>query len=264
LDKTNKPRVVIDIIKSAYYIPYFDLGLGIHSNDEGELIDIFGRVSKLIPGEQCLFCSNIIDVDSFYSEMYNGTKLDNEYIKGLDKKSEPQLISYNSIVADIGFNSFLEYILGFGNKLPSNLIFSMINFLLIDNGKTPNCALCKNDLGKGDEVDLSIYIDECNKLRTNKINCFHTIKLVKDCSNITLNTGEIIIEYNKGKPVDAIFLCPCGCGEIVKLGLGKEFHPKWKIRIRKNFVTFLPSINEEGFICKSHFFIKDSKVIWVE
>lgn len=56
--------------------------------------------------------------------------------------------------------------------------------------------------------------------------------------------------------------CPCGCGDLIQL---KTFgsKPSWEIAInQEGGATLAPSVwRTKG--CKAHFFIRDSKVIWV-
>lgn len=54
--------------------------------------------------------------------------------------------------------------------------------------------------------------------------------------------------------------CACGCGEKVVLPLSPEH---WKLSYDGE-VTLSPSIGNYQYDCKSHYFIRDGKVVWVE
>lgn len=54
--------------------------------------------------------------------------------------------------------------------------------------------------------------------------------------------------------------CACGCGEKVVLPLAKEH---WQLFFDGD-VTLSPSIGNYQYKCKSHYFIRNNKVIWVE
>ncbi len=58
------------------------------------------------------------------------------------------------------------------------------------------------------------------------------------------------------------FNCPCGCKDIIHLSLLQDTSPKWNFKLNKNdSLSISPSIwRKMG--CKSHFFIKNSKVKW--
>lgn len=57
--------------------------------------------------------------------------------------------------------------------------------------------------------------------------------------------------------------CPCGCGQRVELPLLPEVKPKWTLRTDANGCpTLAPSVwLREG--CRSHYFVKAGKVVWV-
>lgn len=54
--------------------------------------------------------------------------------------------------------------------------------------------------------------------------------------------------------------CACGCGEKVVLPLSPEH---WKLSYDGE-VTLSPSIGNYQYDCKSHYFIRDGKIVWVE
>lgn len=54
----------------------------------------------------------------------------------------------------------------------------------------------------------------------------------------------------------AIHLCPCGCGEEVVIPISKN---GWSLTEENGLITLHPSILNR-FECKSHYYIRDSKV----
>ena len=54
--------------------------------------------------------------------------------------------------------------------------------------------------------------------------------------------------------------CACGCGEKVVLPLSPEH---WKLTYDGE-VTLSPSIGNYQYECKSHYFIRNGTVVWVE
>ena len=59
----------------------------------------------------------------------------------------------------------------------------------------------------------------------------------------------------------ALFYCPCGCKEVIKLNLLKEASPQWQFFIKWGRITFHPSIwRKVG--CKSHFHVKKGNIKW--
>lgn len=58
-----------------------------------------------------------------------------------------------------------------------------------------------------------------------------------------------------------VHLCPCGCNEKVVLPIGKD---QWVLKYDGEGVTLSPSVGNFQFNCKSHYFISDSNVQWLE
>lgn len=64
-----------------------------------------------------------------------------------------------------------------------------------------------------------------------------------------------------------MFNCPCGCGNVVmipyyKVGQQKEELTSWGIREVDGRVTLAPSILSSGWPCRSHYFVRENKVVW--
>jgi hypothetical protein len=57
--------------------------------------------------------------------------------------------------------------------------------------------------------------------------------------------------------------CPCGCGQRVELALIPEADPKWQLMVdREARPTLQPSVwLRDG--CRSHFYVRSGKVVWV-
>ncbi len=59
-----------------------------------------------------------------------------------------------------------------------------------------------------------------------------------------------------------VMICPCGCGKLLHLNTLQEYHPSWKYYLEnKNRISLTPSINRTVG-CKSHFFVKKSRIKW--
>ena len=56
-------------------------------------------------------------------------------------------------------------------------------------------------------------------------------------------------------------LCACGCGEKVILPLDPDF---WSIKYDGETVSLTPSIGNFQFPCKSHYWIKENRIVWAE
>lgn len=62
----------------------------------------------------------------------------------------------------------------------------------------------------------------------------------------------------------AAMLCPCGCGEVIRLNLLREVRPRWDVREHADgAVSLEPSVwRQKG--CKSHFILRRGMIIWCE
>ncbi|HCY43381.1 MAG TPA: hypothetical protein DHV48_18935 [Prolixibacteraceae bacterium] len=58
------------------------------------------------------------------------------------------------------------------------------------------------------------------------------------------------------------FKCPCGCQNLIQLNLLKDAEPCWRFKIdKKKKINIYPSVWRING-CKSHFFIRKSKIQW--
>lgn len=73
----------------------------------------------------------------------------------------------------------------------------------------------------------------------------------------------IYVIGNPSTPWLIAFKCPCGCNNVIHLNLLSDAKPQWRFYITtKKRVSISPSVwRTTG--CKSHFFIRKSKVRWI-
>ncbi|WP_372523802.1 DUF6527 family protein [Sulfuricaulis sp.] len=71
-----------------------------------------------------------------------------------------------------------------------------------------------------------------------------------------LEEGVLYISQRYGT---AAHKCCCGCGEEVITPLTST---DWSLQMDGNVVTLYPSIGNWSFACRSHYWIRRSKVIW--
>ena len=74
----------------------------------------------------------------------------------------------------------------------------------------------------------------------------------------------VYILEEDGEPWQASMRCPCGCGAILDMNLLPDDKPVWRTSIGKNgSATLHPSVwRTVG--CKSHFFVRNGRIIWCE
>lgn len=64
------------------------------------------------------------------------------------------------------------------------------------------------------------------------------------------------------EPWQVELVCPCGCNEKIVLPVNESTSPRWDLKILNHRTpTLHPSVwRSKG--CKSHFFLRNGKVIW--
>jgi hypothetical protein len=65
--------------------------------------------------------------------------------------------------------------------------------------------------------------------------------------------------YISEKYAAAVHLCCCGCGEKVVTPISAA---EWSVSLRGGLVTVRPSIGNWSMPCQSHYWIRESHVIW--
>lgn len=90
--------------------------------------------------------------------------------------------------------------------------------------------------------------------------------LVENCDDLPEKPRprRVYLVGERRSPWSAAFICPCGCGELVQLSLIRDDDPSWIASGGDGGRASLhPSIwRIRG--CRSHFFIKQGKVVWAK
>jgi len=78
---------------------------------------------------------------------------------------------------------------------------------------------------------------------------------------------EIPIQLNKFtiyiiEDWSILLKCPCGCTNDVQLNTLEGCAPSWSYEIHKNNISISPSVKRNKG-CRSHFWIKKGKILWV-
>lgn len=80
--------------------------------------------------------------------------------------------------------------------------------------------------------------------------------------NDSIGDKDFVVVIYKGKPMWALFKCPCGCKTIISLSLQKVHTPHWRLKTsRDKRPTLYPSIWQKTG-CHSHFWIVDGYLYW--
>lgn len=80
--------------------------------------------------------------------------------------------------------------------------------------------------------------------------------------NDSISERDFTTVVYKGKPIWALFQCPCGCGCVISLSLQTMHSPHWRVKKSKaGRPTLLPSVWQKNGCC-SHFLIEDGRMLW--
>lgn len=62
---------------------------------------------------------------------------------------------------------------------------------------------------------------------------------------------------------DAVLICPCGCGDLIRLSLVPGREAFWRvIKHRDKTISLKPSV-WRTVRCRSHFWLNRSRIVWV-
>lgn len=79
----------------------------------------------------------------------------------------------------------------------------------------------------------------------------------------TIEERLVYVVGEPGHEWEAILLCPCGCGDVIKLNLLRfEKRPTWHVVANSgNKATLIPSVwRKTG--CLSHFIVSEGEIRW--
>lgn len=95
----------------------------------------------------------------------------------------------------------------------------------------------------------------------NKIDAY-SLRIVDDIQD-NYEYGSLYLVGSNNNFWRCVFHCPCGCGELLELLLLDGASPNWTVElIDDSHVDLSPSI-WKIYGCKSHFFVKNNRVVWV-
>jgi hypothetical protein len=77
-----------------------------------------------------------------------------------------------------------------------------------------------------------------------------------------LSPGSVYLAGEGENLWAAAMLCPCGCGEVIELNLLPQVRPRWAVDEHVDGkLTLTPSVwRQKG--CRSHFILRDGRIIW--
>lgn len=101
------------------------------------------------------------------------------------------------------------------------------------------------------------------KMRENMLPPRRIIIVEADTPPLRLPWRDLVLAREGNEDWAVAFRCPCGCGTRLELMVLHEVKPNWSISIEQGGrPTLSPSIWLKSG-CKSHFWLRNGRVIWV-
>jgi molybdopterin/thiamine biosynthesis adenylyltransferase len=115
----EKGRLILTKLALTHLIPVFDMAVAVDSNPDGSIRGITGRVSTLVPSQQCLLCRGRISPVGLAAE-----DLDDEerrrrasegYVPGLGE-NDPSVGTFTTLVGTYAVNEMLDRLFGYSEN----------------------------------------------------------------------------------------------------------------------------------------------------
>ena len=153
---SHASRAMLNQIAYQYYVPLFDLGVGIVAK-QGVVTHISGRAQMAAPGLPCLICASVIDPVAVRRELQTDVqRAADPYISG-HNEPQPAVISLNSTMASLAVTMFMTAL----SPIPGEARLQYYNGIAgVVRAATlradPSCVVCSRSgaLGLGDKWPL--------------------------------------------------------------------------------------------------------------
>jgi hypothetical protein len=84
---------------------------------------------------------------------------------------------------------------------------------------------------------------------------------VENLNRSKIKNKKLYLEVRGGKEKWLYLKCPDECGDLISVNLMQSYDPSWTVLIDDGLISIHPSVWKKTG-CKSHFFIKDSAIVW--
>ncbi|MYA84697.1 MAG: ThiF family adenylyltransferase [Acidimicrobiaceae bacterium] len=99
-------RLVVNAICHRYLIPTWQVGAKVQADeDSGEIHDVFSVVRRLLPGETCLWCNELIDASRLAEEAVSTEQRRAQ--RYIDEVPAPSVITLNAVATAHAVNDYL-------------------------------------------------------------------------------------------------------------------------------------------------------------
>ncbi|HEY5378268.1 MAG TPA: ThiF family adenylyltransferase [Pseudolabrys sp.] len=153
----NAGRIVLSRLSTYFIMPVIDCGVLLASSADGQLTDINGRITTMIPGAACMICRDRVDLARARTEMLTTderVRLEDEGYAPALGRVEPAVVTFTSAVASFAVMELLERFIGFGPEpRPTEMLIRFHDREISTNVASPRgthfCNPSQRKLGLG-------------------------------------------------------------------------------------------------------------------
>ncbi|MBV9719232.1 MAG: ThiF family adenylyltransferase [Candidatus Eremiobacteraeota bacterium] len=253
-------RAVLSWLAYQYLVPVVDVGVQIDVFDE-TVAAIAGRVQLVGPGMPCLHCCESLDANRVREEfMTEEERARDAYVTGA-AVAQPAVVTFNSVAASLATTMLL------GLATPLRLAARMQTFNAMTGQVRPaeatpkdGCPFCSASsavFGLGDSLPGIWRKDVGLTVSRYRFVSFGPVKRVVTQTDAQAHacTGGIGLVMAGKLPKMAVFACPDGCGQTLKINLMRQMGRAWTASVdRIGRLTLSPSVDLSGG-CRAHFIL---------
>jgi molybdopterin/thiamine biosynthesis adenylyltransferase len=149
-------RLVLNGFALQYFVPLMDIGTGINTDGEGNIIESGGQYRVVLAGKFCLECVRAIDPvraqQDLFSDGQRKVHQERGYIPD-EEISAPAVVFLNGVLANMAVGEFLNFQTGF--REPGRIVYYFMHDQQIRKVNAPrrlDCVACNEESkwGMGD------------------------------------------------------------------------------------------------------------------
>jgi len=154
-------RLVLNELACAYLIPYFDLAVGLASDNDA-ISEAGGRIAVVLPTGPCLLCAREVDLKQASDDLASEEELMRRRLQGYagPAVSSPSVVSLNGVIASVAAQEFLAFV----SKIRPVRTFTVYDMMEHERSPVvsrlvaadPDCIACASK-GTGDKTWIERY-----------------------------------------------------------------------------------------------------------
>ncbi|MGQ9909214.1 MAG: HesA/MoeB/ThiF family protein [Candidatus Flexifilum sp.] len=139
-------RLLLNAFSVQYLLPYIDIGVGINSDEAGQIQDAGGQFRVLLPERFCLQCIRAIDPDQAGRDLLSQEQKEAHRVRGYIPAEDipaPAVSFLNTTLASLAAGEFFNLVTGF--QAPSEILYYFLKdqaIRKITASRDPDCVAC--------------------------------------------------------------------------------------------------------------------------